>query len=631
MDAAHTGRTSADPVHCSPRRCTPLLATGALWFLYHLRVRRLRIREATLERLVEARTGELARSKGETEAALATVEAQARELRSLDEAKSRFFANVSHELRTPLTLVQGPLQDVLDGRLGPTPDAVREQVATVLASGRRLGELVEQLLDVASLEAGELRLHLRKQDLRPLFERFAQSFRALARNRGIEFVANLPAGPVPATVDADRMEKVYANLLANAFKFTPGGGRVTYTVETVAEGDVAQLVVTVEDDGPGIPLAEQQRIFDRFHQVDDSAKRTRGGAGLGLALVREVTELHGGSVAVWSEPGTGSRFTVRVPVDGPADVAPAPTTTAASDESPGRVEPDLEERVAVTAVGVAAPALDALAPSDADVESDEAERPTILVTEDHAELRAYLRRHLEDRYRVIEASNGREGLDTARRTIPDLILCDVMMPEMDGEEMCRAIRADPELSYLPVIMVTAKASRQSRLSALEGGADDYLVKPFDPQELRLRVGNALASRRRFAERLLAEGRALPFVPLELPGSRPDRDFETSLDAVLRERMGDEDFGVDDMASTMAMSRATLYRKADDALGMSPMELLWTFRLKQAAHWLQETDGTVSEIAYASGFKTVPHFTRRFKERFGTTPAAYRSQGRSMRG
>lgn len=289
MDAAHTGRTSADPVHCSPRRCTPLLATGALWFLYHLRVRRLRIREATLERLVEARTGELARSKGETEAALATVEAQARELRSLDEAKSRFFANVSHELRTPLTLVQGPLQDVLDGRLGPTPDAVREQVATVLASGRRLGELVEQLLDVASLEAGELRLHLRKQDLRPLFERFAQSFRALARNRGIEFVANLPAGPVPATVDADRMEKVYANLLANAFKFTPGGGRVTYTVETVAEGDVAQLVVTVEDDGPGF--------------------RSRNSNGSSTASTRWTTRRSGRAAA----PGSASRWSGKSP------------------------------------------------------------------------------------------------------------------------------------------------------------------------------------------------------------------------------------------------------------------------------------------------------------------------------
>jgi DNA-binding response OmpR family regulator len=248
------------------------------------------------------------------------------------------------------------------------------------------------------------------------------------------------------------------------------------------------------------------------------------------------------------------------------------------------------------------------------------------VVEDHEELRGYLRRHLEERYRVIEARNGREALDEARLTVPDLILCDIMMPEMDGEELCRAIRSDPELDFLPVIMVTAKASRQSRLSALEGGADDYLVKPFDPEELRLRVGNALASRRRFAERLRANGRAMPFVPIEAPVAASHRDFVASLDAVLRERMHDEDLDVDGIAGPLAMSRATLYRKCDEAFGMSPKECLWTFRLKQAAHLLRETDGTVSEIAYACGFKTVPHFTRRFRDEFSRTPAAWRKLG-----
>lgn len=587
-----------------------LIALTGLWFLYHLRVQRLRARELRLQRLVDDRTHELAESKTETEAALATVEAQARELRSLDEAKSRFFANVSHELRTPLTLVQGPLQDVLDGRLGPTPEAVREQVATVLASGRRLGELVEQLLDVARLESGELRLHLRDQDLKPLFERLAQSFDALARNRGVTFEATIPPGTIPARVDADQMEKVYGNLLSNAFKFTPRGGHVRLTVDITARGGSHELVVTVDDTGPGIPLPEQAKIFERFHQVDDSSKRVHGGAGLGLALVKEVVELHGGSVAVTSEPGKGSRFTVRVPTGAAAEPVEAghdvfveqPSATAAEElgAAPGTV-----------------------APSSGPIDADDTARPTVLVVEDHDELRAYLRRHLEERYRVIEAPNGRVALGTARESVPDLILCDIMMPEMDGEELCRAVRDDPELSYLPVIMLTAKASRQSRLSALEGGADDYLVKPFDPEELRLRVGNALASRRRLAERLVGDGKTLPFVPLALPETRPGHDFAMQLDVVLRERMGDEDFDIDQMADTLAMSRATLYRKADEALGMSPMEWLWKFRLEQAAHWLRETDGTVSEVAYASGFKTVPHFTRKFKAHFGMTPAAYR--------
>lgn len=622
-----------------------VLAASGLWFAYHLRIRRLQAREVRLERLVHERTHELAESKNETETALATVEAQARELRSLDEAKSRFFANVSHELRTPLTLVQGPLQDVLDGRLGPTPEAVREQVATVLASGRRLGELVEQLLDVARLESGEFRLHRREQDLKPLFERLAQAFEALARSRGIVFNATLPFGAIVATVDTDQIEKVYGNLLSNAFKFTPGGGHVRFAVEIATPE--SQLVVTVEDDGPGIPVDEQAHIFERFHQVDDTSKRVHEGVGLGLALVKEVTELHGGSIELRSEPGRGSRFTVRLPMNEPAERSDsAAAAPAGMDLSVPPVASTVE---AAQSPDVAAPAAGAAHAPDVDVETreagtaakdavsvspaashgaeatsvEDAARLTVLVVEDHADLRAYLRRHLEDSYHVIEASNGREGLDAARGTVPDLILCDVMMPEMDGEEMCRAIRADPELAYLPVIMLTARASRESRLSALEGGADDYLVKPFDPEELRLRVRNALASRQRFAQRLLSEGKTVPFVPLALPESSRGHDFVMELDAVLRERMGDEDFDVDAMASAMAMSRATLYRKADEALGMSPMEWLWKFRLTQAAHWLRETDGTVSEIAYGSGFKTVPHFTRRFKEQFGTTPAVYR--------
>jgi signal transduction histidine kinase/DNA-binding response OmpR family regulator len=639
-----------------------LLALSLIWFAYHLRVRQLRERQATLENLVEARTRELASAKSETDAALVTVEAQARELRSLDEAKSRFFATVSHELRTPLTLVQGPLQDVLDGRLGPTSDAVREQVSTVLSSGKRLGELVEQLLDVAKLESGEFRLHIRRHDLKPLFERLAHAFDALAISRGIGFQATLPGTSIAARVDADQIEKVIANLLANAFKFTPSGGRVSLSVKTrggedgrddassgeeahasavTAATDATELVVVVEDDGPGIPAAEQARIFERFHQVDDSSKRSHGGAGLGLALVKEVTELHGGTVELWSEPGSGSRFTVRIPVDAASPVdrtgssaGPAPSEAALGAPEharPGTAGQSTDAPAAgsgTESAASASPAAGTVSPDAVDARQADADRPTVLVVEDHDELRGYLRRHLEERYRVIEARNGRAGLDEARRIVPDLILCDIMMPEMDGEELCRAIRSDPELDFLPVIMVTAKASRQSRLSALEGGADDYLVKPFDPEELRLRVGNALASRRRLAHRLRANGKAMPFVPIEVADSG-HRDFAARLDAVLRERMADEDLDVDGMADALAMSRATLYRKCDEAFGVSPKQCLWTFRLRQSEHLLRQTDGTVSEVAYACGFKTVPHFTRRFKTAYGATPAAYRRSGSRM--
>lgn len=610
-----------------------LSAAAVLALMYRARTRQLRLRETRLRGLVDERTRHLAESQRETEAALATVEAQSRELRTLDEAKSRFFANVSHELRTPLTLVQGPLQDVLDGRLGPTPGPVREQVETVLASGRRLGELVDQLLDVARLESGELRLVKRTHDLAPLLERLSASFGALARRREIDLQATLPTDAVYGRVDVDHLEKVLANLLGNALKFTPSGGRVEWVVEVVEDAADRHLRVRVTDDGPGIPEAEQGRIFERFRQVDDSPQRRHGGTGLGLALVKEIVELHGGEVEVQSQLGRGATFTVRLPIgpvpdeafsdvgagappDQAADAQPDPLADAQPDPVAGaQLAHDADGRP----VHAAAPG------SGADPERTEsdAERRTVLVVEDNAELRAYLRRHLGDDYRVLEAANGIEGLAIARDVVPDLILCDVMMPEMDGEALCRAVRADPELSFLPVIMVTARASRPSRLSALEGGADDYLIKPFDPQELRLRIRNLFAARQRLEARLRDRGETLPFVGLDLPQEPEGRDFVAQLEEVLRERMSDEDFGVAEMGRALAMSRSTLYRHVDEALGVTPMEVLWRYRLRQAAHWLQETDATVSEVAYSCGFKTVPHFTRRFKERYEATPAVYR--------
>ncbi len=410
-----------------------------------------------------------------------------------------------------------------------------------------------------------------------------------------------------ARVDPDHVEKIFGNLLTNAFEFTPAGGLVRFSVTREGEGHGGTIRTQVEDSGPGIPAEELERIFRRFHQVDGSVRRTQGGMGLGLSLVKDLAELHGGSVGVWSEPGRGSRFTVLLPVRGPEVGG---ETAAGTPESPSPNGGAGESQAGSEAI------------PDDDATPDDALRPTVLLVEDNDDLRAYLRRSLEDRYRIAEARDGEEGLETARRSVPDLILCDIMMPRVDGERMCRELRADPELSFLPVIMVTAKAARSSRLSALEGGADDYIVKPFDRDELRLRVENALASRRRLAQRLMDEGKTLPLVSLG-PFASKTNGFTEQLDQVLRDHMAEEDFGIDALAKALAMSRATLYRKTEEALGASPMELLWRYRLALAARLLQDTDATVSEVAYACGFKTVPHFTRKFKEHFGTPPAAYR--------
>ncbi|MGD2070827.1 MAG: ATP-binding protein, partial [Gemmatimonadota bacterium] len=583
-----------------------LLGAVALVGVGQLRSRRLRARAAELSSLIDARTAELAEAKARAEMALVTVENQAETLRSLDAAKSRFFANVSHELRTPLTLLRGPLRDVLEGRHGELPKAVEEQVSIALDSGHRLTELVEQLLDVARLEAGERDLTLAIHDLGALLRRLVGSFGALAASRGITFRAEVPDGPIRAVADLDRMEKVYSNLLANALKFTPSGG--TVGIEAALDGH--EMVVSVQDTGPGIAPADQERIFERFQQVDDSDRRAHEGAGLGLTLVREITELHGGTVELTSTPGEGSRFTVRIPTGRPDEGAGNGTGDV------GALDPSVEDLQTD---------LDLPDGTDRDgAENGEADPPTVLVIEDHDELRAYVRRHLEPDYRVLEASDGRQGLAAARQTVPDVILCDIMMPKTDGEAVVRAIRADPELDHLPVVMLTAKASRESRLSALEGGANDYLVKPFDPEELRLRVHNMLEGRRRLADRIREESRGLPLIAAELEAADPADRFVRRFRTVLGERLGDEEFDTEAMAGALSMSRASLYRKCGDAFDVSPAELIWRARLDRAAQLLRTTDGTVSVVAYACGFKTVPHFARRFRERFGNSPAAWRA-------
>ncbi len=584
-----------------------LIAGASLATVYRLRIQQLRGRELTLQRLVGERTRDLAGAQAAAEGALATVEAQATELRTLGEAKSRFFANVSHELRTPLTLMLGPLRDVVDGRSGETSDSVDEQLRLVLANGQRLGDLVEQILDIARLDSGKLQVRLQDVDLRPALERLAASFDALGRRCEIALDVSFPDGAILARVDPDHVEKIFGNLLANAFEFTPPGGRVRFSVTRVGESDSATILTEVEDSGAGIRAEELERIFLRFHQVDDAVRRTQGGMGLGLALVKELAELHGGGVTVSSAPGGGSRFTVRLPVPSPDDSGAFALNAFAPRT------PTLAERSTYLAP--------AASHSNGDSSSD-ADRPTVLVVEDNDDLRAYLRRHLEDRYRIVEARDGSEGLDQARRGVPDLILCDIMMPRMNGDEMCRAVRADPELSFLPIIILTAKAARSSRISSLESGADDYIVKPFDRDELRLRVENALASRRRLSERLLAEGKPFPQLSRD-PLASKSSAFADQVDRALRDHLADEDFGIDALANALAMSRSTLYRKVVDTLGASPMDLLWRYRLTLAGRLLHETDASVSEVAYACGFKTVPHFTRKFKEHFGAPPSAYR--------
>ncbi|OZC01606.1 ATP-binding protein [Rubricoccus marinus] len=596
-----------------------LLALGGLAALaYGARVRVLRQRQRELEATVAERTADLAAEKE-------IVTAQAAELRTLDEAKSRLFANVSHEFRTPLQLILGPLADVREGRHGEVAPQARDQIDLATRNGRRLLALVEQLLALARSDAGVLEIEPVWLDAAAFAVRVAEAFGPLAQREGIAFETDLPAAR--GTFDPVLVETALANLLANAFSFTPAGGTVTLSLTPEAAGE--PLAFRVRDTGPGLAPDQAARVFDRFYQADDSPTRRGAGTGIGLALVREIADLHGGAITVTSTPGQGATFTLTLPVHAEA---PEGATRRASGE------PGLQTAALLFASGDGSsgdgsarnrasgdgrsgdgrlhlPPLPPEAPADT---------PRVLVVDDNADLRALVRRHLDSRYVVTEAASGDAALDLARGAIPDAIVSDVMMPGLDGLGLVRALRADPETDFVPVLLLTARAAVSDTVDGLGAGADDYLAKPFDPRELRARVDALLTSRQRLRERWQdAAPEAEPFpVRLASGASADQRELVGQLVGGVDARLDDESLSVDDLAEAVDMSRSTLYRRLRGALDGSPVDLVREVRLARAGGLLARGAGNVSEVAYAVGFKSVSHFGACFRERYGATPSAY---------
>jgi len=589
-----------------------LLAMAALG--NHLRVRSLVRRQRELNALVDERTRQLQTEKE-------TVLAQADALRSLDRAKSRVFANVSHEFRTPLTLTLGPLDDLTDGLYGPLPSPVLEQVDLARRNARRVLDLINQLLDVARLEAGQVRLRARRLDLAEVVADVAQTFAPLAERKAITLNVRCPeahasaAPPTTVWANPEHLQKILANLLSNALKFTPEGGSVRVTV--TAQDDT--LTVAVRDSGPGISAEDLPHVFDRFYRAGETDERMRVGSGIGLALTKELVDLHHGTITVESEEGFGSQFTVALPRGRdhlrPSEIAdPNDRSTAA--HSHGDSLPALALGIASDSASPAEPSGDERAEDDA---SDADDRTTVLLVDDNAEVRALLRRHLADDYRILEAADGADGLERARADLPDLVLSDVMMPEMDGVALCRALKSDPATEFIPVILLTARAEIEDRLEGLDEGADDYLTKPFNTAEVRARVRNLIRSRQQLRDRLPTSPGLRPADP---DVSSMDRHFLEDVQSAIEAHMGDEAFTVTDLAEAVGLSRTHLYRRLQEVMDTSPSALIRSMRLQRAAQLLAQDAGSISEIAYAVGFKSVSHFSRSFREAFGHSPSAH---------
>ena len=385
--------------------------------------------------------------------------------------------------------------------------------------------------------------------------------------------------------------------------------------------------VLVKDTGVGIPDAMQERIFERFAQADDTATRAQEGAGIGLALTKTLVDLHGGRIAVDSTEDAGTTFTVTVP-RGAAHLNEEQIATSGE-----RAEPSSESRTSaspVTSVPEAnapsarasdSPSLDASPPASSSATAD---TPLVLVVDDNADVRAYVRSILHPSFRIVEAATGAEGVQQAREHLPDVILADVMMPEMDGLTMTEQLRADPATEAIPIVMLTARAGTEDEIEGLSVGATDYVIKPFDPQVLEMRVRGTLAYQERLRRRLLHERRkANPEAPSG-EASTEEPTFEDHVRAIITERLPDPNLNPDQLAEALAISRSTLYRrmKANDL--PSPGDLIQEMRMTRAAHLLQNEAGTVSEIAYAVGFQSLSNFSKRFTQQFGEAPTAYAS-------
>jgi len=537
-------------------------------------------------------------------------EQESLQLKALDEIKSRFFSNITHEFRTPLTLILAPLEELLREITSPQHHS---RLSTAYRNASQLLRLINQLLDLAKLEAGSLPVKESPGDLVGFVEQCVSSFADEADRRQIRLQVDHQTMHRFYWFDTDKLEKVINNLVANALKFTGQQGTVDVHLasrllseRTGAADDVPNSLVrlTVTDTGVGIARHKLPHIFDRFYQVDQTASRSAVGSGIGLALAKELVDAMQGTINVESRPGQGTTFTVELPcrlaratglVDEPI-VQPLPVRLSTQPLEP-------------TATAASSP-----------------DPAHILLVEDNDDIAAYVTDVLSPYWQITRAGNGQAGIELALMDCPDLIISDVLMPELSGYELCRTLKENPLTSHIPIILLTARASPDSRVEGFTAGADDYLAKPFSVEELRWRIRNRLEQQRRirvhYRTQLLREGN----IPSPTPQTTVDDDFLNKVYSTLEAHLDDSTFGVEPLAYSVNMSRMHLHRKLKALTGMSANELIRAVRLNRAAELLA-TNVPVSEVAYRVGFEAPAYFSRVFKEQYGVTPSEFADQNR----
>lgn len=516
---------------------------------------------------------------------------EADRLQELNEFKTRFYTNITHEFRTPLTVIMGMNENIKQH--AKEKELIRRNSANLL-------RLINQLLDLSKIESGALALNLVCQDIIVYLQYLTESFYSAAAQKDIRLVFYAEEKEVVMDYDEEKIQQIVYNLLINALKFTPAKGRIVFHANRIEEEGQPYLQLKVQDSGRGIPPERLDRIFERFYQVDDEEHQQTGGTGIGLALTKELVDLMEGRISVESELGSGTAFTIYLPI----------TTNAANVEGVQKVPPkNLVDEVATVAI-----------PEESEVDEPTIDTlPELLIIEDNPDIVTYIKSILNGQYNFHTAVNGAIGIAQAQELIPDIIISDLIMPEKDGYEVCASLKQDERTSHIPIILLTAKSTQQDKIQGLQYGADAYLIKPFDKAELVVRLEQLVAMRQQLQKHYTAHAGTG-----DLAAGEPSLEdsFLAKLRDLIQAKLSDAAFGVPQLATASHLSQMQLYRKLKALTGKTPSQFIRSYRLQQGLLLLKKGTLTVSEVAYEVGFTDPSYFSRTFHQEFKRNPSSF---------
>ena len=528
----------------------------------------------------------------------------------LSELKIKFFTNISHELRTPLTLIKGPIQELKDKE--SLTEKGKQYVELMEKNTNQMLQLVNQILDFRKIQSGKMRLHVSQINLNTLVQSFQKEFRVLAEENEISFNFQLADETIYLWADKEKLETVIRNIISNAFKFTPSGGSIFVSTGLVEGSE--RCYIRVEDNGVGIPQNKLSEIFERFSQGENARNAYYQGTGIGLALSKEIISLHHGLVKAESEAQQGAVFTVELLL-GKEHYKPSEVDFYVGDGEAEAVGSDLSSAETQEVVN--------------EEEGMDASLPTVLLVEDNKDLGNLLKLQLEDRYNIYLAANGVEGLKKVHLYHPDIVVTDQMMPEMSGTEMLQRIRQDFQISHIPVIILTAKNDDEAKTKAISMGANAYITKPFSKDYLIARIEQLLGERKLFRERVWTHTEEAQPDNYEQYLVKKDIQLLEKIHQVIEENLDNSDFNIDTIAANVGLSRSAFFKKLKSLTGLAPVDLVKEIRLNKSIELIKNTDMSISEIAFAVGFKDSGYYSKCFRKKYDQTPREYMNEWRKV--